>query len=72
MAHGWAVLNVDRKGNHLFELLMYKGEANKQFQLYRATSTRERLLEAAENVTRHAEDAIRLFRRIYREKGLEK
>ena len=42
MAHGWAVLEVDKAGNHRFELLMYERKGEGQFELMRARTTRER------------------------------
>jgi hypothetical protein len=72
MAHGWANLEVDKKGNHRFELLMYERTGEGAFQMMRATSTRERLLEAANDINEYTGKVIRLFHRIYLEKGLEK
>ena len=72
MAHGWAVLEVDKAGNHRFELLMYERKGEGQFELMRARTTRERLLEAANDINEYTGRVINLFRRIYFEKGLEK
>src|SRR5437763_1289528 len=44
---GWADLEVDRQGNHKFALRMYERKGEGQYELMQATSTRERLLEAA-------------------------
>lgn len=71
MAHGWAVLEVDKAGNHRFELLMYERKGEGQFELMRARTTRERLLEAANDINEYTAKVINLFRRIYFEKGLE-
>jgi hypothetical protein len=71
MAHGWAVLEVDKAGNHRFELLMYERRGEGQFELMRACTTRERLLEAANDINEFTGRVINLFHRIYLEKGLE-
>ncbi|MDP1582980.1 MAG: hypothetical protein Q8M18_06085 [Bradyrhizobium sp.] len=71
MAHGWAVLEVDKAGNHRFELLMYERKGEGQFELMRARTTRECLLEAANDINEYTVKVINLFRRIYFEKGLE-
>jgi hypothetical protein len=72
MAHGWANLEVDRAGNHRFQLLMYERIGEGKFEMMSATSTRERLQEAADNINEYTRKVINLFRRIYFEKGLEK
>jgi hypothetical protein len=71
MAHGWAVLEVDKAGGHRFELLMYERKGEGQFELMRAQTTRERLLEAANDINEYTGKVINLFRRIYFERGLE-
>ncbi|QQO35349.1 hypothetical protein JJC00_06610 [Bradyrhizobium diazoefficiens] len=72
MAHGWANLEVDKQGNHRFELRMYERTGEGQFELMSATSTCERLLEAANDINAYTAKVINLFHRIYCEKGLEK
>ncbi|MGJ4960151.1 hypothetical protein ACQR1H_31260 [Bradyrhizobium sp. HKCCYLRH2015] len=72
MSHGWADLEVDRKGNHRFSLRMYERKGEGQFELMQASSTRERLLEAANDINAYTNRVINLFHRIYLEKGLEK
>jgi hypothetical protein len=72
MAHGWANLQVDKQGNHKFELLMYERIGEGQFELMSATSTRERLLDAANDINAYTAKVISLFHRIYLEQGLEK
>jgi hypothetical protein len=72
MAHGWANLEVDKQGNHRFELLMYERTGEGQFEMMSATSTRERLLEAANEINAYTAKVISLFHRIYLEKELEK
>jgi hypothetical protein len=72
MSHGWADLEVDRQGNHRFSLRMYERKSEGQFELMRASSTRERLLEAANDINAYTNRVINLFYRIYMEKGLEK
>ncbi|KJC45014.1 hypothetical protein UP09_15485 [Bradyrhizobium sp. LTSP885] len=71
MAHGWANLEVDRIGNHQFQLLMYERTGEGKFEMMSATSTRERLQDASDNITAYTAKVINLFRRIYFEKGLE-
>lgn len=72
MAHGWASITVDKKGQHLFELLMYQRDGEGQFQLFRSRTTREKLLEAAEDINQYTGKVIRLFDRIYADKKLER
>jgi hypothetical protein len=72
MAHGWASLEVDSRDNHRFELRMYERTGERQFELMSATSTRERLLEAANDINAYTAKVINLFHRIYLERGLEK
>ncbi|WP_316164629.1 MULTISPECIES: hypothetical protein [unclassified Bradyrhizobium] len=72
MAHGWADLEVDRQGNHRFSLRLYERKSEGQFELMQASSTRERLTEAANDIDDYAEKVISLFHTIYLEKGLEK
>lgn len=72
MAHGWANLDVDKVGNHRFQLLMYERTGEGEFQMMSATSTRERLLEAANEINAYTSKVMNLFQRIYFEKGLEK
>lgn len=72
MSHGWADLEVDSHGNHKFALRMYERTGEGQFELMQGSSTRERLLEAANDINEYTGRVIRLFHRIYLEKGLEK
>lgn len=72
MAHGWANLEVNRQGNHRFELRMYERTGEGQFELISATTSRERLLEAANDINAYTAKVINLFQRIYLEKGLER
>jgi hypothetical protein len=72
MSHGWADLEVDRQGNHKFALRMYERKGEGQFELMQATSTRERLLQAANDINEFTSRVITLFHRIYLEQGLEK
>jgi hypothetical protein len=72
MSHGWADLEVDRHGNHKFALRMYERKGEAQFELMQATSTGERLLEAANDINEYTTRVVRLFHQIYLEKGLEK
>jgi hypothetical protein len=71
MAHGFLSLTVDRKGNHQFEFLRYQREEEGKFTMLSATTTIERLRQAAEDISEYVSDAIKLFERIYRERKLE-
>jgi hypothetical protein len=71
MTHGFLSLTVDRNGNHQFELLRYQRVGKGKFTTLRATTTIERLRQAAEDIGEYGSHAIRLFERIYREKKLE-
>lgn len=63
---------VDKQGNHKFSLRMYERTGEGQFELMQASSTRERLLQAANDINEYTGRVINLFHRIYFEKGLEK
>lgn len=63
MAHGWANLEVDKSGNHRFQLLMYERKGEGTFEMMSATSTRERLLEAANDINAYTAKVINLWRR---------
>jgi hypothetical protein len=71
IAHGFLSLTLDRKGNHQFEFLRYQRESEGKFTMLRATTTIERLRQAAEDIVEYVSHAIRVFERIYREKKLE-
>jgi hypothetical protein len=70
-AHGWADLSIDKQGNHVFDLIMYRREGDGQFNLFRARTSRERLHAAADDINDFTGRVMRLFRRIYMEKRLE-
>jgi hypothetical protein len=53
-------------------LRMYERTGDGQFELMQASSTRERLLAAANDINEYTGKVIRLFHRIYLEQGLEK
>jgi hypothetical protein len=72
MAHGFLTLTTDKKGNHQFEFLRYEREGEGKFNLLQGKTEVERLRAAANDITEFTERTIDLFRRIYREKGLEK
>jgi hypothetical protein len=71
MAHGFMSMDMDRQGNHRFELLRYEREAEGQFTLLRATIDIERLRQAVADIGEYVSHVMRLFERIYREKKLE-
>lgn len=72
MAHGFVTLTTDRKGKHIFELLMYERKGEGKFHLMRATTTLPQLQIAAEDITKYVSHVVKLFERIYSEKKLEK
>jgi hypothetical protein len=71
MAHGFISLTTDKADNHLIEFLRYKREGEGQFTLLRATTTVQRLQQAAEDVTVYVQRAVTLFEKIYLEQNLE-
>jgi hypothetical protein len=71
MAHGFVTLVTDKAENHLLEMLMYQRQGEGKFQLFKATTTLPRLIQASADITRSVQSAVTLFERIYRDKGLE-
>jgi hypothetical protein len=71
MAHGFVSLITDPAGNHLYELLMYERRGEGVFGLMRAQTTRPKLQDAAEDITKYVSAVVKLFERIYLEKKLE-
>lgn len=71
MAHGFMRLEVDRAGNHRFQLLMYTQEADGKYRLVQSTVDIRRLKQAVKDIDSYVSEVINLFERIYREKKLE-
>src|SRR5262245_33042366 len=71
MAHGFMSLTTDKKGDHQFEFLRYRREADGKFTLMSSRTTVERLRQAVSDITQYVSNAVRLFERIYREQKLE-
>jgi hypothetical protein len=71
MAHGWVSAEIDKQGNNIIEFLRYERLGDGQFQLMRGGTDIVRLRQAAEDITLYCENVLRLFRKIYAEKGLE-
>ena len=71
MAHGFISLVTDKAGQHLLEFLRYQREGDGQFVLMKATSTVQRLQQAADDITKYVQQTVKLFERIYKEKKLE-
>ena len=71
MAHGFMRMDMDKNGNHRFELLRYDREGEGKFTLRSATTDIERLRQAVADMDEYVSHVIRLFERIYRERKLE-
>jgi hypothetical protein len=71
MAHGWLSLTTDRQNYYQFEFLRYQREGDGKFVLLSATTTVERLRQAADDITAYVSDTHALFKRIYADKKLE-
>jgi hypothetical protein len=71
MTHGFLSLTVGREDSHQFEFLRYQRDGEGKFVLLRATTTIERLKQAADDIGEYVSHVIRVFERIYREKKLE-
>jgi hypothetical protein len=72
MAHGFLTLTTDRKGNHEFEFRRYQRDGEGKFSLLMVKTTIERLRQAVDDIGQYVSHVMRLFERIYRERGLEK
>lgn len=70
MAHGFMMLTTDKKGNHVFDMMMYR-RADEKFDRLEIQTTVERMHMASEDIIAYVQNAIRLFSRIYLEKRLE-
>jgi hypothetical protein len=70
MAHGFMMLTVDKQGNHVFDMMMYRRSGDK-FDRLEVQTTVERMQMASDDIIAYVQDAVRLFSRIYLEKRLE-
>lgn len=70
MAHALLVVKNDKKQNHQLEYRMYE-RVDESFRLLIITTDLTRLRKAASDVAGYTMGALKLFQRIYREKGLE-
>src|ERR1700686_480845 len=71
MAHGWVSAELGKSGTNIIEFLRYERTGEGQFQLMRGGTNIDRLRQAADDITEYTERTLRLFRKIYAEKGLE-
>ena len=71
MARGWVDAEIDMQGVNSIQFLRYERLGEGQFKLFRGGTDLARLRAAAEHITDHTERVFSLFRKIYREKGLE-
>jgi hypothetical protein len=71
MVHGFMRMDMDKHGNHRFELLRYDREGVGKFTLLSGATDIERLRQAVADMDEYVSHVIRLFERIYREKKLE-
>jgi hypothetical protein len=72
MAHGFLTVTVGQKNRHEFEFLRYQRDGDGKFTLMSAKTSVPRLREAADHITQYVEEVLALFRRIYKEKEIEK
>jgi len=70
MAHGFMMLTTDKRGNHIFDMMMYR-RAGDKFERLEIQTTVERMQMASDDIIAYVQNAIRLFSRIYLEKQLE-
>jgi hypothetical protein len=59
MAHGFMRAELDRAGNHRFELLRYTREGEGKYQLIRSTTDIPRLRNAVEDIGSYVNELIR-------------
>ena len=71
MVHGFMRLEMDKKGNHRFQLLRYTKEDDGKYKLMQATTNLQRMKESLNDIDKYTHEAMNLFERIYREKKLE-
>lgn len=64
------MLTTDKKGNHIFDMMMYR-RAGDKFERLEIQTTVERMQMASDDIIAYVQNAIRLFSRIYLEKQLE-
>ncbi|MFZ1921911.1 MAG: hypothetical protein WAU57_09800 [Xanthobacteraceae bacterium] len=71
MVHGFMRAEVDRAGNHRFQLLRYTREDVGKYKLMQATTNIQHMKESLNDMDSYVKDVMNLFERIYREKKLE-
>ena len=71
MVHGFMRAEVDKAGNHRFQLLRYTREDVGKYKLMQATIDIPRMKESLSDIDRYVHEVMNLFERMYREKKLE-
>jgi hypothetical protein len=71
MAHGFMRAEVDKVGNHRFQLLRYTREGEGKYELMQSTTDIPRLKQAVSDIGSYVGEVMNLFERMYREKKLE-
>lgn len=71
MAHGFMRAEIDRAGNHRFQLLRYTREGDGEYKLLQGTTDMLRLKHAVDDIGSYVNEVMNLFERMYREKRLE-
>lgn len=71
MVHGFMRVEVDKAGNHRFQLLRYTREEVGRHKLMQATTDIPRMKDSLSNIDKYVHEVMNLFERIYREKNLE-
>jgi hypothetical protein len=72
MAHGFLMLVTDKKGNHKFDMQLYRRETGDTFNRQDIETNISRLRAGADHIVEYVRRAVSLFEKIYREKNLEK
>ena len=71
MVHGFMRAEVDKVGNHRFQLLRYTREDVGKYKLLQATTDIPRMKQSLGDIDKYVHEVMDLFERIYREKKLE-
>jgi hypothetical protein len=71
MVHAFMRAEVDKAGNHRFQLLRYTREGEGKYKLMQATTDISMLKQTLHDIDSYVHEVMNLFERMYREKNLE-
>jgi hypothetical protein len=71
MVHGFMRAEVDRVGNHRFQLIRYTREDVGKYKLMQATIDIPRMKQSLSDIDKYVNEVMNLIEQMYREKGLE-